>query len=251
MNHLDRLEATSVHLLREAYANFKALGMLWSIGKDSTVLLYLARKAFLGHVPFPLIHIDTRYKIPEMIRYRDRLVAEWRLEMIVGVNESALARGHSFPQGTATRLECCKALKTDALRQTLLGAWPRYRYDHDSHGYRIEEQGEPFTGVIAGIRADEEGSRSKERYFSRRDGGNEWDIADQPPRILEPAQNRLRPRHACPHPSPARLDGAERLGVQSPAKRSRPFRFTTIRAKANAIARWGCYPLHDAGRLER
>ena len=205
MNHLDRLEATSVHLLREAYANFKALGMLWSIGKDSTVLLYLARKAFLGHVPFPLIHIDTRYKIPEMIRYRDRLVAEWRLEMIVGVNESALARGHSFPQGTATRLECCKALKTDALRQTLLGAWPRYRYDHDSHGYRIEEQGEPFTGVIAGIRADEEGSRSKERYFSRRDGGNEWGYRRSAARILEPAQNRLRPRHACPASIPCSI----------------------------------------------
>lgn len=73
MNHLSQLESVSVHILREAYANFRSLGMLWSIGKDSTVLLWLARKAFFGHVPFPLIHIDTTYKIPEMIAYRDRL----------------------------------------------------------------------------------------------------------------------------------------------------------------------------------
>ena len=72
MNHIDTLEATSIYILREAYANFKNLGMLWSIGKDSTVLLWLVRKAFFGHVPFPLIHIDTHFKIPEMIEYRDR-----------------------------------------------------------------------------------------------------------------------------------------------------------------------------------
>lgn len=201
MNHLDRLEATSIHLLREAYANFRSLGMLWSIGKDSTVLLYLARKAFLGHVPFPLIHIDTRYKIPEMIAYRDRLVAEWRLEMIVGVNEDALKRGYGFPQGTATRLDCCKALKTLALRHTLLGHWPRYRYDHELQTYRVEEDGQAFEGIIAGIRADEEGSRSKERYFSRRDGENEWDIADQPPEFWNQHKTDFAPgTHVRIHP---------------------------------------------------
>ena len=78
-DHLDQLEHRSVHILREAYANFKQLCMLWSIGKDSTVLLWLARKAFFGHVPFPLVHIDTSYKIPEMIVYRDRLALEWKL----------------------------------------------------------------------------------------------------------------------------------------------------------------------------
>ena len=76
MDHLDQLEHKSVHILREAYANFKSLCMLWSIGKDSTVLLWLARKSFFGHVPFPLVHVDTSFKIPEMIRYRDRLAAE-------------------------------------------------------------------------------------------------------------------------------------------------------------------------------
>ena len=90
MDYLDQLENTSVHILREAYANFKNLGMLWSIGKDSTVLLWLTRKAFLGHVPFTLIHIDTNYKIPEMISYRDQLVAKWNLDLIYGMNEKAL-----------------------------------------------------------------------------------------------------------------------------------------------------------------
>jgi sulfate adenylyltransferase subunit 2 len=98
MDHLDQLENTSVHILREAYANFKHLGMLWSIGKDSTVLLWLARKAFFGHVPFPLIHIDTSFKIPEMIEYRDRLVAEWHLNLIYGQHQVALAEKRTFPR---------------------------------------------------------------------------------------------------------------------------------------------------------
>ena len=81
-DHLDKLESKSVHLLREAYAAFGNLCMLWSIGKDSTVLLWLARKAFYGHVPFPLVHIDTHYKIPEMIEYRDWLAMEYGLYMV-------------------------------------------------------------------------------------------------------------------------------------------------------------------------
>ena len=99
MDHLERLEATSVYILREAYANFKNLGMLWSIGKDSTVLLWLVRKAFFGHVPFPLIHIDTHFKIPEMIEYRDNLTRQWRLDMIVGTNRTALEQKQTFPDG--------------------------------------------------------------------------------------------------------------------------------------------------------
>src|SRR5215203_1896487 len=90
MDHLDQLEHRSVHILREAYTNFKNLCMLWSIGKDSTVLLWLARKAFFGHVPFPLVHIDTAFKIPEMITYRDNLAAEWNLNLIYGQHEEAL-----------------------------------------------------------------------------------------------------------------------------------------------------------------
>jgi len=155
--------------------------MLWSMGKDSTVLLWLARKAFFGHVPFPLIHIDTHYKIPEMIDYRDRLVREMKLTMVIGENREALADRNTFPDGAVDRLTCCKLLKTDALRQTLNGEGPRRIFNHDTDRYEEEKNPEPFTGVIVGARADEEGSRSKERYFSPRDKQNEWDIAEQPP----------------------------------------------------------------------
>jgi sulfate adenylyltransferase subunit 2 len=180
-NYLDKLEARSVHILREAYANFKNLCMLWSIGKDSTVLLCLARKAFFGHVPFPLIHIDTHYKIPEMIEYRDRLAREWKLDMIFGENREALDSRRTFPDGNATRIECCRLLKTDALKYTLSGEWPRYRMNHATGQYEQDTNREPFTGVIVGVRADEEGSRSKERYFSPRDKRSDWDVGDQPP----------------------------------------------------------------------
>ena len=108
MDHLDQLEHQSVHILREAFANFKNLGMLWSIGKDSTVLLWLARKAFFGHVPFPLVHIDTAFKIPEMIEYRDRLALEWNLTMIDGQNREALAEKRTFPDGAVDRIACCR-----------------------------------------------------------------------------------------------------------------------------------------------
>ena len=111
---LDQLEAQSIYILREAYREFSQLVMLWSIGKDSTVLLWLARKAFFGHVPIPLMHIDTGYKIPAMIAYRDRLAREWRLNMIVGRNESDFGRC-DFPTGTATRLACCKSLTASAM----------------------------------------------------------------------------------------------------------------------------------------
>jgi sulfate adenylyltransferase subunit 2 len=181
MNHLDRLQDISIHILREAYADFKNLGMLWSIGKDSTVLLWLARKAFFGHVPFTLIHIDTAYKIPEMIQYRDRLVEELGLNLLYGINEEALKKKKTFPDGKADHLACCKVLKTDALVNTINGNWIRYRFNHKTKQYESEKNGEPFDGIIAGARADEEGSRSKERYFSSRDKDSQWDIADQPP----------------------------------------------------------------------
>src|SRR5438477_2337802 len=106
MDKLDSLEAQSVYILREAYREFKSLAMLWSIGKDSTVMLWLARKAFFGHVPFPLIHVDTAYKIPEMIAYRDRLARELGLTLIVGKNEEALASKQTFPDGQVDRLTC-------------------------------------------------------------------------------------------------------------------------------------------------
>ena len=150
MDHLDQLETKSIYILREAYRRFKNLCMLWSIGKDSTVLLWLTRKAFFGHVPFPLVHIDTSFKIPDMIRYRDSLARKWHLDMIVGINKAALEEGRTFPGGALTRLQCCKLLKSEALKHTLSGEWPRLRLNHETGKYEEDSGREPFTGVIVG-----------------------------------------------------------------------------------------------------
>lgn len=201
MDHLDRLEAKSVYILREAYREFKNLCMLWSIGKDSTVLLWLARKAFFGHVPFPLVHIDTHYKIPEMIAYRDRLALEWNVNMIYGENAEALRNKQTFPDGAVDRLTCCRNLKSEALKRTLSGEWPRYRMDHNLKKYVVDKEKEPYTGVIVGVRADEEGSRSKERYFSARDKESEWDVGDQPPELWNQFKTDFAPgTHVRIHP---------------------------------------------------
>ncbi len=201
MDHLQQLENKSVHIFREAYANFKNLCMLWSIGKDSTVLLWLARKAFLGHVPFPLVHIDTNYKIPEMIEYRDRLAQEWKLNMIYGQNKRALDDKETFPDGRIDRISCCKLLKTDALVNTLSGNWSRYKLNLETGKYEVDTNIEPYTGVIVGARADEEGSRSKERYFSPRDEISLWDVGDQPPEFWNQYKTDFAPgTHVRIHP---------------------------------------------------
>jgi len=201
MSHLDQLESRSVHIFREAYAAFDRLAMLWSIGKDSTVLLWLARKAFFGHVPFPLVHIDTSFKIPEMIAYRDRLVAQWNLTLLYGQNSEAIAERRTFPDGNTDRLSCCKQLKTEALKHTLSGEAPRYRFNHQSKAYELDRDTEPFTGVIVGARADEEGSRSKERYFSPRTQSNIWDVSEQPPEFWNQYKTDFAPgTHVRIHP---------------------------------------------------
>lgn len=201
MDTLDRLEARSIYILREAYREFKSLCMLWSIGKDSTVLLWLARRAFFGHVPFPLVHIDTHFKIPEMIEYRNQLAREWKLNMVYGENAEALSRKETYPDGKVDRIACCRNLKSEALKRTLSGEWTRYRMDHTLGSYVTDSNREPYTGVIVGVRADEEGSRSKERYFSSRDKENEWDIADQPPELWNQYKTDFAPgTHVRVHP---------------------------------------------------
>jgi len=201
MNRLTELENRSIYIIREAYSRFKSLCMLWSVGKDSTVLLYLARRAFFGHVPMPLVHIDTHYKIPEMIEYRDALTRRWKLDMIYGENAEALKAKRTFPDNAVSRIECCRLLKTEALKHTLSGDWPRYRFNHGRDAYEIDKNTEPFTGVIAGVRADEEGSRSKERYFSPRDVNNDWDIAAQPPEFWNQYKTSFAPgTHVRIHP---------------------------------------------------
>jgi sulfate adenylyltransferase subunit 2 len=136
--------------------------MLWSIGKDSTVMLWLAQKAFFGNCPFPLIHVDTTYKIPEMIEFRDKVAKDYNLNLIVNTNKKAVEEGMGPEQG---RLVCCKALKTEGLNQVVK--------EHE------------FDGLIVGIRRDEEGSRSKERVFSERNSESEWDHTDQPPELWD------------------------------------------------------------------
>ncbi len=178
MNHLDALESQSIYIFREAFQSFDKLAMLWSVGKDSNVLLWLARKAFLGHVPFPVVHVDTSYKIPEMITFRDRVAKEWGLDLIVGQNTKALEAGMGPEKG---KVICCSALKTEGLKATLA-----------EHG---------FTGVFVGIRRDEEGTRSKERVFSPRGENAEWDFRNQPPEFWDQFKTDFPPKtHIRIHP---------------------------------------------------
>jgi sulfate adenylyltransferase subunit 2 len=162
MDHLTKLEQESLYIIREAYNRIRRIACLWSVGKDSTVLLHLIRKAFFGHVPIPVVHIDTSYKIPEMIAFRDRIAREWNLNLVVGRNVEALAAGMAPEKG---RIECCTELKTIALRQAM------DRFD--------------YKALFLGIRRDEEGTRAKERIFSPRDRNFEWNFKDQPPEFWE------------------------------------------------------------------
>ena len=180
-DHLDALESESIFIMREAFAKFDNMAMLWSIGKDSTALLWLARKAFFGHVPFPLVHIDTSYKIPSMIEYRDRLVREWNLQLVVGMNKPVLEAGNTYPNGRATRVECCGMLKKDGLQQVI-----------EHYGY---------TGIIVGVRRDEDPTRAKERYFSPRNANMEWNASDQPPEFWNQFKTDFAPgTHIRIHP---------------------------------------------------
>ena len=162
LNHLDTLEAESIYILREAAAEFARPVMLYSIGKDSSVMLRLAQKAFFpGKIPFPLLHIDTSYKFPEMIEFRDQYTKELGAELIVHQNREALQAGaNPFSLGTQ---KCCGLLKTRALLDAL------------------EAGG--FTAAFGGARRDEEKSRAKERVYSFRDTHGQWDPKNQRPEL--------------------------------------------------------------------
>src|SRR3989337_2756245 len=136
-----------------------------------------------------------------MIEYRDRLALEWTLTMIYGQNRQALEQKRTFPDGAVDRIACCRALKTDALKHTLSGEWPRYGLNHTKKVYELDKNVEAYTGVIVGVRADEEGSRSKERYFSPRDVESEWDDSDQPPELWNQYKTDFAPgTHVRIHP---------------------------------------------------
>jgi sulfate adenylyltransferase subunit 2 len=171
LNHLQALEAESIYILREAVAEFARPVMLYSIGKDSSVMLRLAQKAFYpGKIPFPLLHIDTSYKFPEMIAFRDAYTSQIGAELIVHRNETAIADGAS-PWKLGTQ-NCCGALKTRSLLDAL------------------EEGG--YDAAFGGARRDEEKSRAKERVYSFRDSAGQWDPKNQRPELWSLYNSRLR-----------------------------------------------------------
>lgn len=171
LTHLERLEAESIHILREVVAECENPVMLYSIGKDSAVMLHLAMKAFYpGKPPFPLLHVDTTWKFREMIAFRDQTVARLGLKLIVHVNEEGIAAGiNPFTHGSAVHTD---VLKTQALKQALT----RYGFD----------------AALGGARRDEEKSRAKERIFSFRSAQHRWEPKRQRPELWRLYNARVR-----------------------------------------------------------
>lgn len=169
---LKALESESIEILRETAAAFRKPVMMYSIGKDSSVLLHLAKKAFYpAPIPFPLLHIDTTWKFKEMISFRDKVVAEAGVKLLVHTNQEGVAAGaNPFTTGIS---EYTRIMKTVALRQAL-----------DEYA---------FDAAIGGSRRDEEKSRAKERIFSVRDEGHKWDPRNQRPELWRTYNTRLAP----------------------------------------------------------
>lgn len=177
MDRLDELESQSIYIIREAYYHYRKLALLWSIGKDSTTLAWLCRKAFFGKLPFPALHIDTGYKFPEMYKFRDEYSKIWGFDLLIAKNEKAIAAG----MGPEKKLECCTALKTEGLKLAIA-----------EHG---------FEALLLGIRRDEHGIRAKERYFSPRDEQFKWNYQDQPPELWDQYKSQAQERtHIRVHP---------------------------------------------------
>jgi sulfate adenylyltransferase subunit 2 len=172
LTHLEALEAESIHILREVASEFERPVMLYSIGKDSSVLLRLAQKAFYPEpIPFPLLHVDTGYKFREMIEFRDAYTARIGARLIVHTNRQALDEGaQPFRIGTQ---RCCGLLKTQALLDALSAGG--------------------FDAAIGGARRDEERSRAKERIYSFRDAHGQWDPKSQRPELWNVFNGRIGP----------------------------------------------------------
>ena len=175
ISHLQTLEAESIFILREAAAEFRKPVMLYSIGKDSSVLLHLAVKAFHpGKPPFPLLHVDTTWKFREMIAFRDQRVRDLGVDLLVHVNREGVARGiNPMTHGSALHTD---VMKTQALKQAL-----------DAHG---------FDAAIGGARRDEEKSRAKERIFSHRSAAHRWDSKNQRPELWSLYNTLLGPNES-------------------------------------------------------
>ena len=172
LTHLEQLEAESIHIIREVAAEFERPVLLYSIGKDSSVLLHLARKAFFpGPLPFPLLHVDTTWKFRDMIAFRDRIAGEFALNLIVHTNEEGRAAGVSpFTHGSRRYTDI---MKTEALKTAL----EKHRFD----------------ACFGGARRDEEASRAKERVFSVRDRNHRWDPKNQRPELWNLYNGRINP----------------------------------------------------------
>ncbi len=170
LTHLQRLEAESIHIFREVAASFSRPVMLYSVGKDSSVLMHLAVKAFYpARPPFPFLHVDTTWKFREMIAFRDRMAAELGFDLIVHVNEEGVREGiNPFEHGSNTHTH---VMKTVALRQAL-----------DKYG---------FDAAFGGARRDEEKSRAKERIFSFRNASHAWDPKNQRPEMWNIYNTRI------------------------------------------------------------
>lgn len=172
LTHLQQLEAESIKIMREVAAEFENPVMLYSIGKDSSVLLHLARKAFYpGKIPFPLLHVDTNWKFKEMIEFRDRIAKEYGFDLIVHKNPEGLAIDISpFTHGSGKHTDI---MKTQGLKQAL-----------DKHG---------FDAAFGGARRDEEKSRAKERVYSFRDKHHRWDPKNQRPELWNTYNSQVNP----------------------------------------------------------
>ena len=172
LTHLQQLEAESIHIIREVVAEFSNPVMLYSIGKDSAVMLNLARKAFYpASPPFPLLHVDTTWKFREMIQFRDRMAAQCGLDLIVHVNTEGVSRGVSpFTHGSGLYTD---VMKTEGLKQAL----DKYKFD----------------AAFGGARRDEEKSRAKERIFSFRSAHHRWDPKNQRPELWKLYNTRVKP----------------------------------------------------------
>jgi len=162
VDYLSELENRSIYIIREAYSQFRRIALLWSIGKDSTTLLWIVRKAFFGEVAFPVVYIDTGFKFQEIYSFRARYAREWGLDLVVSRNEQAIEAGMSKEKG---HFDCCNELKTRALKMTL-----------------AERR---FKALLLAIRRDEHGIRAKERYFSPRDASFAWDYENQPAELWD------------------------------------------------------------------
>ena len=158
MDHLERLENQSIYIIREAYAKFDKLATLWSMGKDSTVLLWLIKKAFIGHCPISAVHIDTSYKIPAMIKYREKIASKWGLDLVVGQNRKALKAGMCPEKG---RLKCCEALKTLPLQELVARQFVGARGHtlSEPHGRR------PLSVLLAAPRGLARGAQERGQFF--------------------------------------------------------------------------------------